>query len=448
MRRVVVVGAGLAGLSAAIRLADQGAQVTVLERKRVAGGRVRRIKPCRGHAGVDFGQHLMLGCYRESIDLARRLGSDHLLRRVEGNTPFLSGPEQIHSYRLGKLPAPLHMLPGLTGLTQLKKRDRLLLARVFAAAKVGLRWSPEDLDETDVSTWLARHGQSHRSIAGFWNPLVLATLNTPCREASAFLLATVLSKSFLSTRADAEPLLPSTTFHDLFVGPAIDAIERAGGRVLLGTDVERLVPGGPSEIEAVVTRDGELTEADAVILAVPSWCAVKMLAPLPLLGDMAPRLDALGSSPIVNVDLWFDREWMRYPYAGLLGSPVQWFFNHGSETDRGRERSGFRVSLVMSGAKEQISREQRALIDECLGEIKRYFPAAAEATLTGHLVTKARRATIRGRPGQRRLRPPSRTAYNNLLLAGDWTATDLPATIESAVASGRSAAETAAREIS
>lgn len=176
-------------------------------------------------------------------------------------------------------------------------------------------------------------------------------------------------------------------------------------------------------------------------MAIPSWHAAPLLGKLGGMGGIARRLEALGSAPIVNVDLWFDISWMRFPFAGLLGSPVQWVFRQRGESPVPGGEEWHRVSLVMSSAQEQISSGRAELVAMCEAELRRYFPEVARAKLKGYLVTKARRATMRGRIGQRRLRPDCETPYENLFLAGDWTATDLPATIESAVASGARAAE-------
>jgi uncharacterized protein with NAD-binding domain and iron-sulfur cluster len=162
------------------------------------------------------------------------------------------------------------------------------------------------------------------------------------------------------------------------------------------------------------------------------------------MGETLRRVAALGSSPIVNVDLWFDRSWLRYPFVGLLGSPVQWVFDDQRLDSASLATCGSRVSLVISNAREQVGLRAEELVELAVAELERYFAGAASAEVIGSLVTRAPQATIRGRPGQRRLRPAAATPYGNLWLAGDWTGTDLPATIESAVVSGQRAACAAA----
>ena len=447
MKRVVIAGAGLAGLTAGVRLADAGFEVSVLERSGRPGGRVRRVTPRGSRAPIDWGQHLMLGCYHESLALAKRLGTESFLRRVEGLTPFLSGDGQIHPYRLGRLPAPLHVLPALAGLTQISMRERLALGLPIAAAKLQRRMRPDRLDRMSAAYWLEKNGQSKAAIEGFWEPLVLATLNTPIKEASALLLATVIDRGFFANRRDAVPLLPRTTLHDLFAGPAVDAIRSKGGRVCYGQKVEKLIENGNGDLSALLASREEKWEADFFVLALPCWDAGPLLRDKASLRLLSRAAEELGSSPIVTVELWFDRPWMRHPYAGLLGSPVQWVFNHNAKTRGGNGAAGCRVSLVISPADSFIHVKKGLLVDRCLSEILRYFPEAEDARLIDSMALRAPKATFRARPGQNALRPGCRTPFRNLFLAGDWTATGLPATMEGAVVSGNRAAGAISRKV-
>ncbi len=443
MRHCVVVGAGLAGLAAAVRLADAGMAVTVLERSAAPGGRVRRLRPAgSGRTPIDCGQHLMLGCYHRSIEFARRLGTSDLLHRVEGVTPFVTGPGKVHPYRLGRLPAPLHAVPGLLGLTHIPAIERLGLVRAAVAAKVAVRLDPSGLDRQDALDWLRRNGQGPAAIEGFWGPLASATLNRTPPEASALLLATVIDKGFFASRDDAVPVLPRTTLHDLFIGPAVREVKAKGGRVLTGAKVERLEADPGGRVKAARTSRGQVFAADTFVVAVPSWDLRETVGGVAGLDDLADRAEALSSSPIVSIEMWFDRPWMRYPFAGLIGSPVQWVFDHPAAPGGPPPR----VSAVMSHAGESLDAAGDSLVTLCESELRRMFPEASGARLVSGVAVKARRATFAASPGQQALRPPARTALPNLFLAGDWTATGLPATIEGAVASGLAAADLALAE--
>lgn len=436
MKSVLVVGAGLSGLTAAVGLIDRGFEVVVLEKSAVSGGRIKQIVSPNTHDAVDAGQHLMLGCYRESLALTRRLSTENRLMRIKGLTPFLSAADRIHPYRSGDLPAPLHTLPGLFGLTQLSISERLALIRAIVAAKIGARSTPDRLDRVNANQWLTKQGQSANAIAGFWEPIVAATLNLAGDDASALLLATVIDRGLFARREDAVPILPQTTLHDLFIGPAETAIRKSGGAVRRGEEVDRLISRDGRYVTAVRLRSGEIREVNFIVLAVPPWDLVHLIKDLPGLESICRDAQSLSFSAIVNIDLWFDRPWLRFPFASFLGSPLQWVFNHHQGAIGAMKGERYRVSLVMSHAEKHLPRSAETLTAEAVAEIHRFFPESRTAHLVDRLVLKFRRATIRAAPGQRALRPPPDTVYRNLFLAGDWTATGLPATIESAVMSG------------
>lgn len=439
MKRAVVVGAGLAGLTAALRLADNGLDVSILEQRREPGGRVRRINPGAAHAPIDCGQHLMLGCYRETRTLVSRLGTGSLLEHVDNPTPFVSADGQTHLYRPARLPAPLHALPALAGLTHLSLRHRLALGRVAVAVTLGGARQRGALDNMDAACWLNRCGQSAAAIAGFWEPLVLATLNTPITAASALLLATVIEKGLLAGHADGAPMLPRTTLYDLLIKPAVEELRRKGCQILTGHKVAHVLDDGADRMTAVVTTAGKHIEADLFVIAVPSWDVAALAVGRSALAPLARTASGLGSSAIITVNLWFDRPWMRYRMAGMIGDTMHWVFDHPGEEGAGEKTGGRRVSLVISAADRYISEGNGALVDRSLTACQKYFPAARDVRLVSGLVLKSRKATFYASAGQNALRAACRIPYVNARLAGDWTATDLPATIESAIASGNKA---------
>ncbi len=436
MSRIVVVGGGLAGLAAAVRLADAGEQVTVLERLAAAGGRVRRI---RGPADedLDWGQHLMLGAYHATRAFARRLGTEGRLRFVERPTPLVTATGGRHLYGVGNLPAPLHALPALFGLTHLGLLDRLALGRPVLAAKLGVRLSPERLDRTSALDWLRANGQGDDAIRGFWEPLVVATCNAAPAEASAALLATVIDQGFFAEREDALPLLAEGTLDEALVAPALAAIAGRGGVVRTGEGALRLDAAPSGRIASVRTTKGDTLPADGVVLAVPSWDVAELLPAELAPHGLAENVAWLGASPIVCVEVWFDRPWFEHPFAGLIGATVQWVFAHPPGRVPG---AGQRLSLVVSRAGAWIERSNEGLVAGALAELRRFFPEAGAAREVATLVVRERRATFLGRPGQASRRAGTRTRSPNLVLAGDWTATGLPATIEGAVRSGEAAA--------
>jgi squalene-associated FAD-dependent desaturase len=438
--RIVVIGGGLAGLSAAVSLADAGRRVVVLERLGRCGGRCRSV---RGPGGtpVDWGQHLMLGAYRATRRLAARLGTAGRLRFVDEPTPFVTGPGEEHAYRVGSLPSPLHALPALVGLSHLGWLDRLGLGRAALGAKFDRRFRAEALDRIDAATWLRGHGQGEGALRGFWEPLGTATCNGPLERTSAALLAAVIDEGMFATREDALPLLPEGTLAEVLVDPAVEAIRRSRGEVRTRAEAASLdVAGGA--VRGVTLRGGERVPAAGVVLAAPSWAAAPLLAGVAGMAGTSRAAERLGAASIVSVDGWFDRPWLRHPFAGLLGTGVQWVFAHGPGSVAGAAQ---RVSMVVSDAGGWLDRPRAALEEAVLSSVRSRFRGAVGARMVASLVVREPRATFVGGPGQGSLRPEAGTPSRGLVLAGDWTATGLPATIEGAVRSGVQAAARLAR---
>jgi squalene-associated FAD-dependent desaturase len=434
---VAVVGAGLAGLTAALRLADAGRRVVLFERSGTAGGRIRAFRGPH-ETPLDWGQHLLLGAYHATRALAARLGTAHRLSFADGPFPLASGDGSRATYGIGALPAPLHLLPALAGLTHLSPLERLALGRVAVGAKLEARLRPARLDQRTADRWLRDHGQSERAIRGFWAPLVLATCNAAPDEASAALLVAVLDRGFFAARDDARPLLPAGTLDELLVAPAVAELRRLGAEVRLHEPVEGLAfERGAGAPVAVVTPGVGRLAAEAVVLAVPPWEIGGLVAPHAPLRRVADDAAWLQSAAIVCLELWFDRAWLDAPFAGLVGGVGQWIFAHGPGRVPGARQ---RLAVVMSRADGTLAADRAALVERTVEELGRFFPASRDARLVRHTVVREPRATFLGRPGQAARRPAAATAIPGVFLAGDWTATGLPATIEGAVQSGDSAA--------
>jgi squalene-associated FAD-dependent desaturase len=430
--KVAVVGGGLAGLSAAVACADGGAVVTLYEGRSRLGGATFSFE--RNGLELDNGQHVALRCCTAYLGFLRRIGAAHLLplqprMRVpvlrEGRPPALLA-------RSGLRP-PLHLASTLLRYAPLSLRERVAAAR--GAGALG-KLDPADpaLDEQTFAGWLRTHGQSENAIEALWNLIALPTLNLPAQEASLAAAVKVFRTGLLDS-ADASDIgVPTVPFRLLHAEPAVTAIEALGGTVLTSTPVRAVSPGGR------ITLDDGSDEAEAVILAVPHE-AVGALAPDGAVDEVA--LEGLGTSPIVNLHVHYDRQVLGEPLAAALGSPVQWAFDRTKASGAGE---GQVVAVSLSHAVDEIGASVAELRGRYLPALERLLPEALGARVLDFAVTHEPRATFRAGPGTARLRPGPRTSVPGLYLAGSWTDTGWPATMESAVRSGLAAARLALAE--
>lgn len=440
---VVVIGAGFAGLAAAVRLAGAGARVTVLERRGVLGGRAYSFVEPESGAVVDNGQHLFMRCYREALAFLGTLGTAGRIafqRRLA--VEFVGAGGRTARLDCPPLPAPFHLVVGLLRFEGLGVADRLRMLRVGAALAAAGRAgeaATARLETLTVDAWLASLGQSAASRRLFWDPLTLATLNDGPDVASARWLAAVLRRAFLDGARAGDLGFATVGLSELYTAQARAYVEARGGTVRTRAAVAalevagdrvvalRLAPGAGEEAGA--RGGGARLPADAVVSAVPHHVLPGLLPPALAARPPFAGLSALGASPIVSFHLWYDRPVTDRPFLGLLDSPLHWLFNRGSH-----------VTAVTSGARRLVDLAPRELTALAAGELERLLPGARGARLLRAHVIKERYATPSLAPGAGALRPGVRTPLANLVLAGDWTATGLPGTIEGAVASGHAAA--------
>jgi squalene-associated FAD-dependent desaturase len=430
--KVAVVGGGLAGLSAAVACADGGATVTLYEGRSRLGGATFSFE--RNGLELDNGQHVALRCCTAYLGFLRRIGAAHLLPlQPRMRVPVLrEGCPAALLARSGLRP-PLHLASTLLRYSPLSLRERVAAAR--GAGALG-KLDPADpaLDEQTFAGWLHAHGQSENAIEALWNLIALPTLNLPAQEASLAAAVKVFRTGLLDA-ADASDIgVPTVPFRLLHAEPAVTTLEALGGTVLTSTPVRAASAGGRIALE-----DGS-DEADAVILAVPHE-AVAALAPDGAVDERA--LEGLGTSPIVNLHVHYDRQVLGEPLAAALGSPVQWVFDR---TQASGAREGQLVAISLSHAVDEIGGSVAELRGRYLPAIERLLPEARVARVLDFAVTHEPRATFRAAPGTARLRPGPRTSVPGIYLAGSWTDTGWPATMESAVRSGLAAARLALAE--
>lgn len=439
----VVIGAGFAGLSAAVRLSSRGARVVVLEARSRLGGRATAFPDRETGEIVDNGQHVLLGCYTSTFEFLRAIGADGNVR-IEPQLAVTMIDRAGRRSRLScpPLPAPLHLLAGVFDWAALSWADRLAILAMALPLKNARREMRGEAvraaspDET-VEQWLVRNGQPPRLRELLWHPLALAALNQQPSDAAAPAFARVLAEMFSGGPRAAAIALPVKPLHLMYAEPARAYIEAHTGEVRTG--VTARIEGADTAGPMSVVAGEERIEARTVIAAVPWFALPDLFAvePKPLAAVLA-RARAMASSPIVTVNLWLDRVVVDEPFIGLPGRTMQWVFDKrlvfGGQTSH--------LSLVSSGASGVLDQTNDALIRTAHAEVLDAIPKARAARLLRATVIREPRATFSLAPGQP-ARPGPSTGLPGLFLAGDWIDTRLPATIESAVRSGHRAADAA-----
>ncbi len=422
--RVIVVGGGWAGLSAACTLARQGYAVTLFEAARQLGGRARRVR--FDQQAIDNGQHLLTGAYHDTLALLHTLGvntSEYLCREALSLRLRARNGDDF-TLRAPHLPAPLHILTALLGSRGLSLRDRIRAAGMcLRLARSGFRL------DTDISVQalLARHGQGARPCEVLWHPLCLAIMNIPPARASAEVFLTVLHDSFAHRRRDTDLLFPTTDLGHLLADPARKTLERLGATVHLGQRVSAL------EIDASGVRgiiaDKQHHAARHVVLALPPHACLPLLAPHPALHTIAEQLTHFRYEPICTIYLQYPTSVrLAQTMTGLLGTTVHWLIDRRICAQPGL------IAAVISAGGPHMRLDNSALIARVHDDIAHHFPDWP-APLSTRII-REKRATFACEVGINRDRPLATTAVRGCWLAGDHTRTGYPATLEGAVRSG------------
>jgi hydroxysqualene dehydroxylase len=432
--RVAVVGGGLAGMAAALACADAGVRVTLLEAKKWLGGATASFE--RDGLLIDTGQHVFLRCctsYRAFLDRLGVTGLTHLQPRMD--ITVLSPNHAPARLRRSSLPAPLHLGPALARYPFLGTRDRVRALRASLALR---RLDPRDpsLDDRTFLDWLRLHGQSERAVTYLWDLFALPSLNAPASEASLALAVKVFRTGLLERGDAADIGIPLVPLGELHGAAGRRALEAEGAEVDLGAKVRHVLADGDG-VTGVATDEG-LLEADAIIVAVPNDRVADLLPENALADPSAPA--RLGLSPIVNVHVVYDRPVTDLPFAAAVDSPVQWVFDRTKPA--GLERGQY-LAISLSGAGDMVDRPVEWFRQTHVRALEKLFPAARTAAVERFLVTRERGATFHQVPGTAGLRCGPTTKIPRLFLAGAWTDTGWPATMEGAVRSGVTAARRA-----
>jgi uncharacterized protein with NAD-binding domain and iron-sulfur cluster len=485
--RVAVIGGGLAGITAAITLAEAGATVTLLEARPRLGGATCSFT--RDGLVVDTGQHVFLGCCTAYRGLLGQLGmTAHAPVQDRFDVTVLAPGSRSGRLRRTALPGPLHMLPALGRYPFLSLAERAAVSRPALAMR-RLDPAAAGVDEQRFGDWLAARGQSDRARRALWDLFTVSALNIAGDDASLSLAAIVVKTGLLGKNNAADIGVPARPLGELHGDAGAALLTKLGAQVLIGAKVTAIEPttsptspasaspASPSHtspvspspshigpISASPTSPSDLSRpgfrirlgrpvdsadpavpaevlADAVVLAVPHEAAARLIPPGALPGATVAGWAGLGASPIVNVHVIYDRPVMDLPFAAAVDSPVQWVFDRTRIS--GLAQAGSRaqyLAISLSAAEEYVDVPAATLREQFVPALADLFPAAREAQVTEFFVTRERRATFRQAPGTARLRPRAGTQLPGLVLAGAWTDTGWPDTMEGAVRSGLAAA--------
>lgn len=421
IKKCIVIGGGIAGLTSAAYLTNKGFSVTLLESTPKLGGRAYSFKDQISNDVIDNGQHILMGCYTNTLKFIKLIGAeDNFIFQKYLEINFLkSGSSPIKLKSFGVL-YPLNILFGLLHFKAITFRDRVSIIRFMIKIPIV---SSKRLKDRNVREWLESENQSEEVIKSLWQIIAVGALNTDIENASAVTFRDILIQIFFSGNFSSTIILPKYGLSQSYVNDAVKFIEKNKGILQLSSSVEELVISENNIVEIITTKK-KYKDFDYVILAVPLYSLRKLLPD----GIITPDINFEYSS-ILNVHIWLKNNPLTEPFYGLIDSPVHWIFNKDSH-----------INIVISNANHLMEKTADEIYELCMRELK-LFTVILESDVQYFKVLKEKRATFIPANQIINSRPSSNTKINNLFLAGDWTDTGLPSTIESAVKSGKIAAE-------
>jgi len=421
MKKIVIIGGGFAGLSAASFLSDEGFKIELLEASPKPGGRAYSFVDNETGDVIDNGQHILMGCYNETLNFFKLIGaSDNVSKQSRLSLNFVKQNFELCPLQASGSFYPFNLLSAVFSYSAISFYEKVLFIKFFANIYL---YTDKDLKKLTVFEWLIKGKQTANLINSFWEILAVAALNTDIKKASAFIFASVLKRIFFSGNDAPVIILPSSGLSETYCNNALKYIENKDGIISLSEPVIRLTTQN-NVIKEIVTAKRIISDFDYIISAIPLYALNKIWDANNFLSGFE-----LDYSSILTAHLFLKENKIAGTYYGLINSPVQWVFNKGSH-----------LTVVISNADKFIDMPKEEIIDIILCELKKYILLDKNEIKTYRIIKEKRAAFI---PSNNILdkRPSTHTQFKNLFLAGDWTDTGLPATIESAVTSGRLAAD-------
>ncbi len=449
---VVILGGGIAGIAAALELLESRHTVTLVEARNFLGGRAFSFTDANTGLSLDNGQHVIVGCCTEFIAFLDRLGvRDRWLVQDRLHIPVFSRNGKVGKLSASRLPAPLHLLPSFLTYPHLSPSDKLRALWGMARARFTDRNGPK-LEDISFYQWLRDSGQSERAIYNLWNLVVEPTLNDNVRQVSASMGLMIVQEGMLSGVRSGNLGYARVGLLSSIGEPAKRLLEEKGATLLLGDAVRNLVvcpaqgrEGQRRGVVAVELASGRQINGAEFVSALPFSALLGLLPKEVADLKFFTRIGRLEWSPILNLHVHYDRPVMALPFCAFVDSPLQWVFNRNAIAGD-PPGGGQVVTISVSAAWDYVALSREELVRMFLAEMDGAFPAANEANVLKVTVVKQREATFRCLPGTGRLRPDSATPLSNLFLAGEWTNTGWPSTMEGAVRSGKEAARTVNRK--
>ncbi|MDP1676142.1 MAG: hydroxysqualene dehydroxylase HpnE [Bacteroidota bacterium] len=435
---VLIIGGGVAGLAAAVDCSSRGLSVLLLEQKPRLGGRTYSFIHQETGDEVDNGQHLMMGCYHSTLKFLRlidRINSVSIQKNL--SITFRRTNQGASTLSAVNLPAPLNVFFGLLRLNTLTISERLSLLRIGLELIIRNSDSNKHLQSITVDQWLDEMKQPTANRKYLWNIISIGALNDVTDKISAALFVKVLKSAFFGKKINSSIVIPKCGLSSVLVDGAAEFIQKHQGKILLDTSITKTEMLN-STVQNVHLDGGEVVSPKTVISAVPYFDIPKIFDKPEDIG--LKNLDKLVPSPIISIHLWFDVHFMEEEFVALIDSPIHWVFNKSKIYGKAHEGLMY-LALVISGAHNLIENDKEQLVQMAHKELQQFYPTASVAAIVHSLIIKEKRATFSPMVGVEQFRPSNETSIKNLFLAGDWTNTKLPATIEGAVQSGFACSE-------